>query len=329
MHSRNIPNKLAFLFALLFAMSCVCSSNLEDLIAAVSIAEVPIDLPVVAFDEHNVPMVFVPAGTFTMGSDLDEAVEACEQRMSRDYPDIECRPSSFWVETPPHRVALDAYWIDQFEVTFEQWAACVQDGGCEDVLSLIDITIPSQDDFPFNWVNYDLAAQYCEWRNARLPTEEEWEYAARGPDSFLYPWGDEFRGDYTNACDRDCGRELFNVSWDDGYSFVAPVGSFEMDKSWVGAYDMLGNVSEWVQGPFEPFEGYEYNLDETPWFFRNRRPSATLRGGCYISSHYDLSNALRWGIEPDYEVPVDFCAGFRCVRSPDDQMPIPTTELVQ
>ncbi|GIL11577.1 MAG: hypothetical protein BroJett038_02970 [Chloroflexota bacterium] len=85
-----------------------------------------------------------------------------------------------------------------------------------------------------------------------LPTEREWEYAARGPDGLDYPWGDAFDGTWLNFCDKNCVYSWRETSVDDGYAQTAPVGSYVSGASWVGALDMSGNIWEWTSSLYAP-----------------------------------------------------------------------------
>ncbi|HEC21824.1 MAG TPA: TIR domain-containing protein, partial [Chloroflexi bacterium] len=164
---------------------------------------------------EGVPMALVPAGCFQMGSANEESNEQ-----------------------PVHEVCFEEpFWIDVYEVTNARYGSA----GCEEY--------SSEDDQPRNCVNWFEAVAHCESRGARLPTEAEWEYAARGPDGLLYPWGDEFVA-------------LNAVYGDDSGGRPAVVGSRPGGVSWVGALDMSGNLWEWVSSiyafyPYDPDDGRE------------------------------------------------------------------------
>ncbi|MEE3257589.1 MAG: SUMF1/EgtB/PvdO family nonheme iron enzyme, partial [Candidatus Latescibacterota bacterium] len=165
-------------------------------------------------------MVLVPEGAFVMGWDAGE-------------PD----------ERPPHVVFLDAFHIDQFEVTVGQYRVCVEAGACED-----PIYAPScnwdgfaGDTHPINCMNRQNALDYCTWAGLRLPTEAEWEKAARGTDGRIYPWGYELVGDEAN----------FRVG---AGTATEPVGNHPSGVSPYGVHDMGGNVWEWVADWYA--EGY-------------------------------------------------------------------------
>ncbi|MCP4642124.1 MAG: formylglycine-generating enzyme family protein, partial [bacterium] len=156
-------------------------------------------------------MVYVPAGTFIMGSEWGEADEE-----------------------PRHVVDLDAFYIDKYETTNEQYARCVEAKKCkrQTAWAKKDLNSPKQ---PVVGVGWNDGVDYCEFAGKRLPTEAEWEKAARGTDERRYPWGDEWRLDWVNMHRAE-----------DGFAATAPVGSFPQNVSPYGAYDMAGNAWEWV-----------------------------------------------------------------------------------
>lgn len=156
-------------------------------------------------------MIEIPAGEFIMGSD--------------DAPMVH--------ERPAHTVYLDTYWIDKLEVSNAQYRLCVEAGACAEPRAWFDVNF--NDDRQPAIVDWEGALAYCTWAGARLPTEAEWEKAARGADGRTWPWGNEFEGNWSNLS----GEE-------DGFGFTAPVGSFETDASPYGLLDVAGNAAEWV-----------------------------------------------------------------------------------
>ena len=192
-------------------------------------------------------MVYVPAGEFEMGSteaEVEESLAECNAY-------YECSERWFDNQLPEHTVALDGFWIDQTEVTNAQYARCVAAGGCDlpdggsypFIGGCDDSTYA---DYPVVAVDWHQAIAYCAWAGVRLPTEAEWEYAARGSEGRRYPWGDEFDGARLNFCDVNCDLSWANRQFDDGYRYAAPVGSYPKGASWCGAVDLAGNVSEWT-----------------------------------------------------------------------------------
>jgi formylglycine-generating enzyme required for sulfatase activity len=180
-------------------------------------------------EKDGVPMALVPAGCFPMGSTEEQAEAAlalCNETLG------DCYSTWFEDEMPQHKVCFDApFWIDVYEVTNGQYGSSGEWSG---------------DDLPRESVSWFDAVGYCASRGARIPTEAEWEYAARGPDGLEYPWGNDFDSTRANFCDSNCPYDWANAGFDDGNVNTAPVGSYPGGVSWVGAYDLSGNVWEWV-----------------------------------------------------------------------------------
>jgi formylglycine-generating enzyme len=257
-------------------------------------------------------MVQVPAGTFQMGS--PDGVGGVD-------------------EHPQHKVTLSTYCIDRTEVTVRAYAACVAAKGCLAAPLTVNVSGYSAEeaktasqfcnrddrpDHPINCVDWDQAVAYCTWAGKRLPTEAEWEYAARGNDSRAYPWGNEApSATHLNACGTECVamvKRILNKEWQpmygasDGWETTAPVGSFPKGASPFGALDMAGNVWEWTADWYG-----EYSAGA----LTNPHGAATGtfrvdRGGGWI--RYDLDDVRttsRSKIIPSYR---NRSVGFRCVR---------------
>jgi formylglycine-generating enzyme required for sulfatase activity len=241
-------------------------------------------------------MVFVPAGEFLMGS---------------SNADME----AIYREKPQHTVYLDAFWIDKYEVTNAQYKKCVDVRKCtkpSNERSFTRITYygdPNYDNYPVINVWWNDARTFCEWIGKRLPTEAEWEKAARGTDGRIYPWGSIWDGTKLNYCDRNCQFDWKDKNSNDGYVDTAPVGSYSNNISPYGAMDMAGNVEEWTA---DWFDDYFYSN------YPSRNPSGptlgqyrVLRGGSWQDDATKVRVAFRIGAIQDYWG-VD--VGFRCAQ---------------
>ena len=247
-------------------------------------------------------MVYVPAGEFQMGSDNGDDDEG-----------------------PVYEVAMHSFWIDRIEVTNGQYQRCAEKGGCDPPREGNRLPPASYygksayDDYPVVNVSWHQATGYCSWAGARLPTEAEWEYAARGPDARVFPWGDEFDGTQLNYCDANCPGDLADETVDDGYKDTAPVGSYPEGASWCGALDLAGNVCEWVADWYaeDTFESSSSRDPTGPSSGKDR----VLRGGSWYDGPSGVGSAGRSRNKPDDALNL---LGFRCVRSSEHATGIPT-----
>ena len=261
-------------------------------------------------------MIYVPPGEFQMGSTFEQATYSLA--LCREYGGEDtigtCRAASFANEKPAHTVALDGFWIDRTEVTNGQYQRCVEAGDCLLPTETGSYTResyygdPAYEHYPVIWVTPQQAADYCAWAAGRLPTEAEWEYAARGRKSRLFPWGDDFDGTRSNYCDAGCANGVKDPTAVDGYAETAPVGSFPAGISWCGALDMAGNVREWVADWFGYYSIERQANPQGPPSGDSRIP----RGGCWLDTPDDTRSANRSENTIDY---TRHKVGFRCAAN--------------
>ncbi len=235
-------------------------------------------------------LLYVPAGSFKMGgSDND--------------------PDSNSVEFPQHEVSLDSFWMDYTEVTNAQYTLCVDSGMCRKSLYAKQPAYNGAD-HPVVGVSWGDAVDYCAWVGGRLPTEAEWEYAAKGLEGNRYPWGDIFDGNNLNFCDQRCSERWADPIVDDGYGESAPVGSYPDGKSWVGALDLAGNVWEWAWDWYADYTPDSQTNPEGP----ENGTHKIIRGGAWASPPEGLRTSYRMdgggNIYPTTRHPN---IGFRCV----------------
>jgi formylglycine-generating enzyme required for sulfatase activity len=259
-------------------------------------------------------MVFVPAGAFSMGSDREMVTYAQQlcKKSGGEMAIATCKFGAFVDEQPAHKVSLEAFWLDRTEITNRQYRMCVEAEAC--VPPRLNSSFsreryydnPVYEDYPAINVDFSMAASYCAWAGARLPTEAEWEYGARGPESLIFPWGNTFESAKLNYCDVNC-KGLSDSTFEDGYPDTAPVGRFPAGASWVGALDMAGNVREWVAGTYAYFQsGKVVNQSGL-----DTEGLKIPRGGSWYDKPDDVRSANRGGELADY---FRHNLGFRCAR---------------
>jgi formylglycine-generating enzyme required for sulfatase activity len=259
----------------------------------------PTPTPEPFITETGSRMILIPEGIFLMGDDESE---------DRD-------------RQPSHLIRLDAYFIDETEVTNGEYAQCEAAGACRPPASpnasyhTSYYGDPAFEDYPVIFVSWYDAEAFCQWRGGRLPSEAEWEKAA-GFDPIegvrtLYPWGDVFDGERLNFCDKNCPRDHRDVTVDDGHRDTAPVGSYLDGHSPFGIYDMSGNVMEWVSDWYDP-RFYEGSTDTNPLGPVEGQFKA-IRGGSWLSPADETTVTIRDSFDP---LVARTNLGFRCAMTP-------------
>lgn len=282
--------KLLRLILLLFVALSACgkkegSSSAVNIDAATNVTTLDKKSP------SEPGMVYIPAGEFIMGSDdLDASGKSEEFGFNEPW---------FLPEHPKHTVTLEAYFIDKYEVTsgqFKRWLVSLGRFSSSELEALYQRLHIQDDNLPIRSITWGKAQEYCYAIGRRLPTEAEWEKAARGTDGLEYPWGNEWHADYVNAGQNE--QDLM------------PGGHYEKGKSPYGVYDMAGNVMEWTSDWYEPYPNAKY---VSPHYGRKHK---VARGGSwggighYVIPHY-FRTAYRFNFSPDGAYND---VGFRCAK---------------
>jgi formylglycine-generating enzyme required for sulfatase activity len=264
-------------------------------------AEARTDAAITVLRTPGPDAVLVRGGAFQMGSnerEIAHALSLCRYEPRRD----DCTEEMFAVEYSPHEVDLNPFWIDRTEVTVARYQQCIAAGRCATPPGGAERPDPL--DFPITMVSWNEATTFCAWAGGRLPTEAEWERAARGASGRTYPWGNVYNPFLTNH-GRFGNSEL---DGSDGFLEVAPVGSFPDGRTPDGIDDLAGNVEEWVADWFAP----EYSKVSV---VNPRGPDAgderVVRGGGYGSPRPFLRGASRLRAVPWAR---RSWLGFRCAR---------------
>jgi formylglycine-generating enzyme required for sulfatase activity/serine/threonine protein kinase len=257
-------------------------------------------------------MISIPGGSFFMGSDDGLALEK-----------------------PAHQVELRPFCMDEYEVTVEAYLACSDNGHCKRAGTtnewegiadherkafdpLCNVRDPTgKGRHPINCVDWDLATKFCNEAGKRLPTEAEWEFAARGPDGRKYPWGDDDpAAGHLNACGKECvawglkngitEKSMYDV--DDGFPNTAPVGSFPKGASRYGVKDVVGNVWEWVADYYGPYKADQPKDPKGP----SEGTERVIRGGAWNGSYASwVRPTFRYKDAPTKR---SYGIGFRCAK---------------
>lgn len=246
------------------------------------------------WDVDDGQRVLIPAGEFAMGSGF---VEAFDLESQRNGPAVERSG------TPPHYEDVAAFWLDLTEVSRRSYQQCVIAGACDEALcdgqppgdGPLEFPDDEQDTLPQTCVSHEQARAYCGFRGARLPTEAEWEYAASGPPSWTYPWGDHFRDDVPGG--------------------IMPARRItRMDASYFGILGMASSAEEWVDADYEPDAAL---LAYGPAFRERTGPLAKARGAeaGHVVKHVEVGKRKE-STGPSEKV------GFRCAADLRDGDPL-------
>lgn len=252
--------------------------------------------------------VLIRGGTFRMGSDAVGVARAramCELDPRKDDCD-EPEPfhGRFADELATHLVSLRDFWLDRTEVTNRAYRRCVQAGACRALNYRAARSWMAGDDLPVTLVTWHDAVTYCRWRGARLPTEAEWERAARGWGDRLFPWGDVYNPRIANH-----GRFAYDPLDDvDGFAELAPVGTFPQGNTPEGIADLAGNVEEWVADWYAPGYPPDHVVDPKG---PDHGETRVVRGGSYQHGRAWLRTMARSHALPSTR---RAWRGFRCAR---------------
>lgn len=294
-------------------LSSTCSLSVGQVLKILPLTPTPVStntllsptpLPTEITDAKSVPMMLVPAGEFTMGSEDG----------SED-------------EKPSQVMYLNDFYMDKFEVTNKLYSDCVAANAClppkyislqgpynyYNGWKLADFSIiayyssKEYENYPVVYVDWNMARNYCEWRGARLPTEAEWEKASRGTDARIYPWGSDYACQKSNIFDFnriEVDPPFYTGPLCDDYIGTAPVGNFSFSP--YGISDLSGNVSEWVSSLYISYP-YNSNVAEN----LNEMAPRVYRGDSYFSDL--MHSSKRKSASEDY---TSTDLGFRCAYLP-------------
>jgi formylglycine-generating enzyme required for sulfatase activity len=210
-------------------------------------------------------------------------------------------------EQPEKKISLAGYHIDRYEVTFAQFYNFTSETGHRKPrlvgylgnVETEDLPLFMKPFYPVVGVSWDDAAAYCRWKGKRLPTEAEWEKAARGADQRKWPWGNQEGANYANL-----------IGEEDGFRYTAPVDYFKQDKSPYGVYGMSGNAMEWVSDWYQ--EDYYRILPVSNPAGPASGNLRALRGASWNDSIDHARTTMRFKMIPRYR---DVTTGFRCAKS--------------
>lgn len=251
-------------------------------------------------------MVLIPTSTFTMGSTEEDVLLALTdcQKEPRGH---QCEASQFADEMPVRRVTVSSFFIDRTEVSVAAYARCAALHRCEPLPLGEGARRFDRPTLPASLVTFHEAQAYCAFRGGRLPTEAEFERAARGETGRRYPWGNLYNSHAANH-----GRLAWTqTDASDGFAELAPVGSFPSGRTPEGILDLAGNVAEWVQDRYAPTYSESDLRNPKGPASSSMGPARVIRGGSYENGAAWLRGASRAAADPGVRRPT---IGFRCAR---------------
>jgi formylglycine-generating enzyme required for sulfatase activity len=269
-------------------------------------------------------MVYIPAGYVEIGSSDQEISQAME--IFKNAENIEPVHNWFDDEVPKHKVWMEAFYLDKYEVTNREYMKFVRAGGYSkeifwsadglEWLSEKEISAPecfddsrfNDPDHPIVCINWYEASAYAKWAGKRLPTEAEWERAARGESKRMFPWGDDASADNGYRANYHPGGEAQDK---DGHRFTAPVTAFPNGVSPFGIFQMAGNVWEWCEDWYGE-NYYAKSPKKNPYGPRNGLEKI-VRGGSWLNSIISIRTPYRSYVDPKLRYSH---IGLRCARSP-------------
>lgn len=274
---------ISYMFVVLGILGCGDGDEKEELVEEQSVAEEPSSKSKTIKGKDGAEMILIPGGEFLMGS-LDGEGDADEH--------------------PQHKVFLGPYYIDKYEVTYAQYKKFL-DATARPVPKFWNDLAFNKPNLPVVGATGNEAEAYCVWAEKRLPTEAEWEKAARGTDGRRYPWGNEFNMSIGNKAIH--ANILGNT---DGFVTTSPVGSFLTGASPYQVMDMAGNVWEWVADWYEP-NYYSLSPKDNPKG-PERGVLRVLRGGAWGANDIKARSSERGANDPRSSG--NNSVGFRCAQ---------------
>jgi formylglycine-generating enzyme required for sulfatase activity len=282
------------LASLLFLSACNTASEPPVSAEQLALARTGVahnrDWTPVAQTVNGSEMMLVPSGCFMMGSTDEQLVEG--QSSCDSYYGVYGCKEDLGIEQPAHEVCIrQPYWIDRTAVTNKAFGSSSNQG--------TDTSPYRGPNWPRETITWAQAAAFCEARGGRLPTEAEWEFAARGPDALIYPWGNEY----------DINRVTLHKL------HPPEVGEHPEGASWVGALDMSGGIGEWVADWYGPYSSEAVRDPSGP---ENGVLKVARGGDWFAHAAYFVRTTFRDAFDPDF---ASTAVGVRCVAAVGEAQP--------